>query len=146
MLTTLATPAAKWLAGFIAVCLIFLAGYYKGYSHEHERFLAYKAQAEAAYNQQVKETERVNAVQEQTTKKVEAQYEKDLATIRAVYSRLRNQSSVGALPGVPDPAADPAAAAAYYLSVAPDLATRCAETTQQVIGLQSWITDQHENR
>lgn len=146
MLTTLATPAAKWLAGFIAVCLIFLAGYYKGYSHEHERFLAYKAQAEAAYNQQVKETERVNAVQEQTTKKVEAQYEKDLATIRAVYNRLRNQSSIGALSGVPDPTTDPAAAATYYLSVAPDLAARCAETTQQVIGLQTWIVDQQTNR
>lgn len=146
MLGFITSPVTKWIAGFVFAASIYLFAYYKGYAGEHEKFLAYKAQAEAAYNQQVKETERINAAQQQITKKAEAQYEKDLATIRAVYSRLRNQSSIGAMPGVPDPATDPAAASAYYLSVAPDLAARCAETTQQVIGLQSWILDQHENR
>lgn len=146
MLGLLTSPAAKWLAGFVLVCAAYLVGYYKGYSNEHEKFLEYKTQAEAAYNQQVKETERLTAAQDQITKKTEAQYEKDLATIRAVYSRLRNQSGISAMSGVPDPAADPAAASAYYLSVAPDLAARCAETTQQVIGLQGWIIDQQANR
>lgn len=134
------------LAAAIAVASLFAAGYYQGYSSEHEKFLAYKAEAEAAYNQQVKETERITTAQQQITQKAEAQYEKDLATIRAVYSRLRNQSGNSALSGVPDPATNPAESAAYYLSVAPDLAARCAETTQQVIGLQTWILDQHANR
>lgn len=146
MLAALTTPAAKGLAIFVAAVALYLFGYYKGYSGEHEKFLAYKAEAEAAYNQQVKETERITQAQEQITKKAEAQYEKDLASVRAIYSRLRSQSGIGAVSGVPDPATDPAAAATYYLSVAPDLAARCAETTQQVIGLQSWITEQHENR
>ena len=146
MLAALTSPAIKWIAGAVFAISALGLAYYKGYAAEHERFMAYKAQAEAAYNQQVKETERITQAQNEITKKAEAQYEKDLASIRAIYNRLRNQSSVSAVSGVPDPATDPAAAAAHYLSVAPDLATRCAETTQQVIGLQSWITEQHENR
>lgn len=146
MFAALATPTVKWLAGLILLAAIFFYGYHKGYSSEHEKFLAYKAEAEAAYNQQVKETERITAAQQQITQKAEAQYEKDLATIRAVYSRLRNQSGNSTVPGIPDPATNPAESAAYYLSVAPDLAARCAETTQQVIGLQTWILDQHANR
>ena len=140
------TPAAKWIAGAVVLVAVYLFGHYNGYANEHEKFIAYKAEAEALYNQQVKETERINTAQQQITKKAEAQYEKDLATIRAVYSRLRNQSSIGTVPGIPDPATDPAAASAYYLSVAPDLAARCAETTQQVIGLQGWIQDQQAKR
>lgn len=138
--------ALKWIGIAVAAIALYGFGYYQGYSGEHEKFLAFKAEAKAAYDQQVKETERITASQTTITKKVEAQYEKDLATVRAVYQRLRNQPSISAVSGIPDPTTDPAAAATYYLSVAPDLAARCAETTQQVIGLQGWILDQQANR
>ena len=139
------TPALiKWIVGFAAVVGLFLFGYYKGYSGEHEKFVKFQADAEAKYNQQVKETERIVVSQKEVTRKADEQHGKDIATLRAIYSRLREQSGSGTLPTVPKAPADAYGATAYYVSVAPELAGRCAETTQQVINLQDWIKSQSE--
>ena len=134
----------KWVAGFAAVVGIFLFGYYKGYSGEHEKFVKFQADAEAKFNQQVKETERIVISQQEITKKADEQHGKDIATLRAIYQRLREQSSSSTMPTIPQAATDAYGTTAYYVSIAPELAGRCAETTQQVVNLQEWIESQGE--
>lgn len=136
------TPTAKIAAAFIACVLLFSFGYYKGNTSMKTKFDAYKVEVQAAAKAQEESTKRIIKAQEQVTQKAEKQHEKDISSLRAVYNRLRKSTSSSALSAIPDPSADPAQATAYYLDVAPELATQCGETTQQVVSLQSWINDQ----
>lgn len=138
------TPAAKVLAAFIAAIAIFSYGYYKGYTFEKAKYDEYVANVNAI----AKAQEQINAQkiteQERITQKAKESYEKSLASIRSTYAAIRMRSPAGgsALSSVPDSTSQPAEAAAHYISVAPELAVGCAETTQQLIDLQSWVTEQ----
>ena len=127
-----------------AVAAVFGFGYYKGYSGEKERFDAYRVKVIAAAKSQEEATNRAINEQKQITKRTEVQYEKDISTLRSVYSRMRNTTSRGTVSTVPDPTTDPAQTTAYYLDVAPELVIQCGETTQQVITLQNWVREQGE--
>ena len=129
-----------------AVVAVFGFGYYKGYSGEKERFDSYKAEINALAVAQQNKIEMLQKTQSQITKKAEADHEKSISNIRGVYSTLRVRQSTGScgMSQVPDATKQPAETTAYYVSIAPELATGCAETTQQLINLQNWVQQQSE--
>ena len=146
MISFLASPVIRWV-GAILLTLAVLGGcYVKGRLDENKKLVAYKAEVAAAAKAQQEKNDALVARQTQITKKAEVNHAKSLASLRSTYAalRLRSQSDSGSVSQVPDPAKQPAEAAAYYVSVAPDLAERCAETTQQLVDLQEWSSDQQE--
>lgn len=140
----LSIVAIRWIGGALLVLATIFGIYYKGRLDEREIFNRYKAEVKAAVAAQEAKTEQVIIQQERITKKTEERYAKDLASIRNTYQRLRGTTSGGSMPTVPDPATDPSQATAYYLDVAPELATQCGETTQQLVSLQEWVIEQSE--
>lgn len=142
----LSTVAIRWLAGAMLVASVVFGLYYKGRLDERKLFDAYKAEVKAAALAQEEVTRRTIATQQQITKKAEERHAKDISTLRAVYSRMRQSAGSGPVPAIPDTATDPAQATAYYLDVAPELAIQCAETTQQMINLQDWARELDEQK
>ena len=140
----LSTVAIRWIGGALLVFATIFGIYYKGRLDEREIFNRYKAEVKAAAAAQEAKTEQVIIQQERITKKAEERYAKDLASIRNTYQRLRGTTSSSSMSTAPDPATDPSQATAYYLDVAPELATQCGETTQQLVSLQEWIADQSQ--
>ena len=140
----LSTVVIRWIGGALLVLATIFSIYYKGRLDEREIFNRYKAEVKAAAAAQEAKTEQVIIQQERITKKAKERYAKDLASIRNTYQRLRGTTSGSSMPTAPDPAADPSQATAYYLDVAPELATQCGETTQQLVSLQEWIADQSQ--
>lgn len=133
------------IAGVIfAMVAVFGFGYYKGHAATQEKFDAYKNEVAVLAKAQQDKIETMKRVQSQITKKAEADHEKSISNLRGVYSTLRVQHNSGScgMSKVPDTTKQPAEAAAYYVSVAPDLAIGCAETTQQLVDLQDWIKQQ----
>jgi len=135
----------------IAIIALFVASviagiYYKGRLDERKLFDAYKAEVNAIAKAQQHKIDTMKKIQSQINNKSEADHEKSISNIRGVYSTLRVQHNSGScgVSKVPDTAKQPAEAAAYYVSVAPELAIGCAETTQQLVDLQGWIKDQGE--
>ena len=140
----LSTIALRWIGGAVLVLLLLGAVYAKGWLDRDKDFSKYKVEVKAAAMAQEEATKRAITAQEQITKRTEVKYEKDISTLRAVYNRLRGTTGGSAMSTVPNPATDPAQATAYYLDVAPELATQCGETTQQLVSLQEWIADQSQ--
>lgn len=146
MISFLASPIIRWV-GAILLTLAILGGcYVKGRIDERKLFDAYKAEVKAVAKAQQDKIDTMKKVQSQITKKAEVDHEKSLSNLRGIYStlRVRQPASSCGVSEVPDPATKPAEATAHYLSVAPELATGCAETTQQLVDLQGWIKDQGE--
>lgn len=142
----LSTIALRWIGGALFVLLLLGAVYAKGWLDRDKDFSKYKVEVKALAMAQEQKTQQVIMQQDKITKKASDQYAKDLAAIRNTYQRLRFNNGGSTLSTIPDPASDPAATTTYYLSVAPELATGCAETTSQLIALQGWIKDQESNK
>ena len=114
------------------------------YYRERNNFAEYRTATIAAAKAQQDKTDLITKQQNRITKKAEESYAKDVASIRSVYDGLRRSNGGSTMPSIPDTTSNPAGATAYYVSIAPDLAIKCAETTQQVIGLQDWINEQQQ--
>jgi len=129
----------------IIICVIVavVAGGWMLYLRERNNFAEYKADVAAAVKAQQDKVNLITKQQNRITKKAEVSHEANLNTIRGTYQRLRDNSS-GPMSAIPDTTSNPAQATAHYVSVAPDLATRCAETTQQLVDLQGWINEQQQ--
>lgn len=147
MISFLTSPLARWIGAAVIALVVLIGVYAKGRMDEHKVLVAYKAEVTALAKAQEDKVAAIEKRQVQITKKAEVQYAQSLASIRSAYAalRLRGTAGSGQVSTVPDPAKHPDAAAAYYVSVAPDLAERCAETTQQLTDLQDWVGDQQEN-
>lgn len=138
--------AIKIIGLCLAVAVVLGGVYFKGRHDVQVKFDQYKAEVtRVAEEQKVKIAAEVKT-RTNITKKAEVTREKSTASIRSTYSalRMRNAASGGPVPKIPDAAADPDGAANHYISVAPELAEQCAQTTQQLIELQSWVTEQAE--
>lgn len=142
----LSTVAMRWIGGAILILLLLGGVYAKGWLDRDKDFAKYKIEVKALAMAQEQKTQQVIMQQDKITKKASDQYAKDLAAIRNTYQRLRYNTSGNAMSTIPDPASDPAGATNYYLSIAPELATGCAETTSQLIALQNWVKDQESNK
>lgn len=146
MLSFFFNPVARWIGAALLALVIVIGIYAKGRLDGHKKLVAYQAEVAAAAKAQQEKLDAMVHNQQQITKKAEANHAKSLASLRSTYAalRLRSQSGSGAVSSVPDPAKQPAEAAAYYVSVAPELAEQCAQTTQQLVDLQEWVGDQQE--
>lgn len=143
MISFLSSPLARWI-GAALLTLVVLGGMYaKGRSDEKKVFLAYKLQVDAEAKAQQDKIATLVKSQSRITKKAEVDHEKSITSIRSTYSalRLHDTASRCGVSQVPDTATKPAEAAAHYVSVAPELAISCAETTQQLVDLQEWVRD-----
>lgn len=142
----LSTIAMRWIGGALFVLLLLGAVYAKGWLDRDKDFSKYKVEVKALAMAQEQKTQQVIMQQDKITKKASDQYAKDLAAIRNTYQRLRYSNGSGIVSTIPDTASDPAGATTYYLSIAPELATGCAETTSQLIALQNWVKEQSDNK
>jgi hypothetical protein len=125
-----------------AVIAAFAFGLWKGYSYEHEKFLAFKAQVVAESKIQEAKVESITKQQDIVTKGVKNEYEAKLAAIRNYYSSIgvRNTGTSGSqVPGISPAPKGTDAATAYQI-----LAAGCTETTLMLTSLQSWIQSQLE--
>lgn len=127
----------------VLIALAVVAGGWMLYLRERNNFAEYKADVAAAVKAQQDKVNLITKQQNRITKNAEVSHEANINTIRGTYQRLRDNSS-GSVSYIPNPTTNPAQATAYYLDVAPDLATGCAETTQQLVSLQSWINEQQQ--
>ena len=129
--------------GAVLIAIAVVAGGWMLYLRERNNFAEYKADVAAAVKAQQDKVNLITKQQNRITKKAEVSHEANLNTIRGTYQRLRDNSS-STMSAIPDAATNAAQATAHYVSVAPDLAIKCAETTQQVISLQDWINEQQQ--
>jgi len=128
----------------VLLAVAVVAGGWFLYFRERNNFAEYRAATIAAAKAQQDKTNIITKQQNRVTKKAEENYAKDVASIRYVYDGLRKSNGGSAVSNIPDTTKDPLGATAYYVSIAPDLATRCAETTNQTIALQNWINEQQQ--
>ena len=136
---------ATKIIGLCIVAAVVLGGvYFKGRHDVQVKFDQYKVQITAAAEAQQEKIKAEVKARQTITKKAEVTREKSRASIRSTYAalRMRNATGGGTVPVVPDATRDPDGAAAHYVSVAPELAEQCAQTTQQLIELQEWVKDQ----
>jgi hypothetical protein len=125
-----------------AVLAAFAFGLWKGYSYEHEKFLAFKAQVVAEAKVQEAKVESVKKQSDLVTKGIENEYEAKMAAIRNYYSSIgvRNTGAGSNQVSGISPAPKGTDAATAY----PILAGQCTETTLTLTSLQSWIQSQLE--
>ncbi len=121
--------------GAAAFALLFSA--YLGYSYEHNRFMAFKAEVEAVAQRQQEKNESISKQQELVNKGIKNEYEARLTTLRNYYSSSLRNSSSGAMPPLSSSAIGADANSAYSV-----LAGQCAETTLTLVLLQDWIKEQ----
>lgn len=132
----------------VAIVLLALAVVIGGwflYYRERNNFNEYRTAVIAAAKAQQDKNDLIIQHHERITKKAEITHEKSISSIRSTYNALRVRQPAGScgMSEVPDATTKPAETAAYYVSIATDLAERCAETTQQLVDLQDVIKE-HE--
>ena len=133
MLSVLLSPLQKIGLYAVLVALVFGAGYYKGFRHERDRFVAFKTELEA----KAKAQDMLNKAAEQKNKliaeNVKNEYEARLAALRNYYVGLRNPDT-NKLPRATETPTTSYAEASHPIFVG-----QCAETTLQLVSLQDWI-------
>lgn len=127
------------LAGVLIVIAAFGSGYYKGYSAEHERFIAFQEQVKSVAKTQEAKNESIVKQHELVTDGVKNEYEAKLAALRSYYAkRVQQSGSSGSnVSGVSNPSLGATGATSD-----PEFVGRCAETTAQLVSLQAWINKQ----
>jgi len=114
--------------------IAFGSGWWLGYS----RYVEYKKSVEIAAKVQEAKVESITKQQALVTKSIEKEYEAKLNLLRQYYAngvRQPNSSGLSTNSGITPKPFD--ALAAYSI-----LAGQCAETTQQLVSLQSWLNEQ----
>jgi len=122
--------------GLCAVLLGFSA--YLGYSFEHSRFTAYKAQVEAAGKAQEAENASKDKQALLITQGIKNEYQAKLANLRNFYgSGLHVNPSGSKTEGLSPTPSGTDASAAYSVLVG-----QCSQTTLMLTELQAWIRQQ----
>jgi hypothetical protein len=108
--------------------------YFLGYSHEHERFVKYKADVAALGKAQEQLNAALTEKHELISTSIKDEYEASLSAVHNYYAdRVRNTSS-SPMPVVSNPAKCPITATTDNVS-----ARQCAETTLMLTELQKWV-------
>ena len=129
-------PILTWVKiGAVVLALGF--AYYKGYSGEHDKFIAFKAQVEALGKIQEAKNDSIQKQSDLVNKGIKNEYEAKLAAVRNYYSGLQRNTGGSSVPGISNPTSGVNESPAYY-----KLAESCSETTVQVVALQDWILQQ----
>lgn len=124
-------------AKIAAIVVALGLAYYKGYSDEHARFMAFKNEVEAIGKAQ--ELANQNAIQlsEVITESVKENYETRIANIRAEYARRMRETNPGSCPM---PAVSKASRVVNGSADDPAVIGLCAEETAKLVALQLWIS------
>lgn len=129
-------------------------GYYQGHksgkASGEADLAAFRASVETAAAAAAVHTQQVIANQEKVSADISSDYEKKLAALRARPASVRveyraNGSTIAALPSpacIPDGRPADAVPAAVTKADFDQLYQASAETTQQLVSLQSWIREQ----
>ena len=122
-------------AGLILISIICF-GYGR---HEHNKYVAFKAEVESIAKVQEAKVESIKKQQELVTKGIEKEYEAKINVLRNYYksTSLWNDPSGSKVPGI-----SPAPSAADVIAAYNQLAGSCAMTTQQLVSLQDWLREQ----
>lgn len=129
------SPIAYIKLGALALTVLISA--YLGYSFEHNRFMAFKLQVEAAARVQEAKVESIQKQQDLVTKGIKNDYESKLAAVRNYYSSGVRNPSGSSMSGISPAPKGTDAETAY-----PILAGQCAATTVQLTSLQDWVNAQ----
>lgn len=133
MLNIIFSPLGKWLGiGLVSVGL-FVFGYYKGYSNEHEKFLGYKADIAAQVKQQDLLLQSRVKQEQIKTEGIINEYKAKLHTVRGISSG-RLQYNTSTLQLSETTGTQGAITAPSY----PVLVGQCLETTLMLTSLQEW--------
>ena len=116
---------------------IFLAGAGFGWYFPHRALVEYKTSVEVAAKAQEEKVKSIRSQQELVTKGVEKEYEAKLNLLRQYYANGVRQPNTSKLPTLSNTTNGVDAITAYNLLVG-----QCAEATQQLVSLQSWINEQ----
>lgn len=120
------------------VVLFFCFAGYLGYSFEHNRFVAYKAEVEAAGKIQEAKNEQILKEQKLTTEKITNDYKNQLVRVHSYYSGMHDSSSSA----MSSPSNTLVRVNGYTTD--PVFAELCASTTAQTVALQQFIQKQLE--
>jgi hypothetical protein len=119
---------------FFALC-VFISGYI-GYSFEHSKLVAYKAQVETAGKIQEAKNEQILKEQQVTTERITNDYKNQLARIHSYYSGLHDTSG-GSMSSPSN-----TLVRINGFTTDPVFAEQCATTTAQAVALQQFIQEQ----
>ena len=108
--------------------------YFLGYSHEHERFVAYKADVAALGKAQEQLNAALTEKHELISTSIKDEYEASLSAVHNYYADRVRDTSSSPMPAIPKPAKCPIAATTDNVS-----ARQCAETTLMLTELQKWV-------
>lgn len=123
------------IGGIGAIAASFIFGLWKGYSYEHEKFMAFKAQTEQIAKEQQIKIDSVVKQNQIVNEGIKNEYEAKMAAVRNYYAQwVRDNAGSGKLPTIPGAPKGVDAATANAI-----LAGQCAETTVQLSSLQEWI-------
>lgn len=124
----------KFIIAGVAAVVIFGSGWWVGYS----KYLDYKKEVEIVAKVQEAKVESITKQQELVTKGIANEYDAKLAALRNYYRSTsvwnNNGSKVSGL--------SPAPSATDVIASYNQLASSCAETTQQLVSLQDWLKQQ----
>ncbi len=117
----------------------FSGGYYKGYSAEHQKFIAFQEQVKSIAKTQEAKNESIVKQNELVTDGIKNEYEAKLAALRSYYAKRVQLPSSGSgnVSGISG-----ASASANGYTSDPEFVGRCAETTAQLVSLQDWVKKQ----
>ena len=126
------SPLMLKIGAAAAACALM---YFLGYSHEHERFVKYKADVAALGKAQEQLNAALTEKHELISTSIKDEYEANLSAVHNYYSdRVQPVASSGSLPTVSKPAKCPITATTDTVS-----ARQCAETTLMLTELQKWV-------
>ena len=126
------SPLMLKIGAAAATCALM---YFLGYSHEHERFVKYKADVAALGKAQEQLNAALTEKHELISTSIKDEYEANLSAVHNYYSdRVQPVASSSPMPAIPKPAKCPVAATTDTVS-----ARQCAETTLMLTELQKWV-------
>ena len=124
----------KFIIAGVAAVVIFGSGWWVGYS----KYLDFKKEVEIAAKVQEAKVESITKQQELVTKGIANEYDAKLAALRNYYKSTSVWNSNGSkMSGL-----STAPSATDVIASYNQLASACAETTQQLVSLQDWLNQQ----
>lgn len=115
---------------------LFISGLLLGWGYEHRNLVAYKTEVESVAKAQQVKNESIVKQQTLVNKGIENEYQAKLSALKSYYGGLR-QSSSGSMSPIPQ-------STIGIDGKATNLELACAYTTQQLVSLQAWVSQQVE--
>jgi hypothetical protein len=142
MITILAQKYWKQLAGIALILIIFLFGWYKGYSYEHEKFSAFVLQTEVNAKLQEQKVEELQKSQKKVTDNVSKGYSnaiKKFSTTTVSKRVYNNTTSSSEVSNIPNSTSTVDGETKSNLS---STIRDCSLDVIQLLYLQQWIKEQ----